>query len=150
MYTDPRVIDLVTTSLHPVRIHVREDADAWKRIGGELGVQWTPTILILDSAGLERHRIEGFLPADDFLAQVALGLAKVAFSRSDFADAERRYRAIVETYPNTETASEALYWAGVSKYKASNDPTALQDTAKAFTQRYQDSSWAKKSSVWKR
>lgn len=149
MYTDPRVIDLVTTEFHPVRIHVREDAEAWKKVGLELGVQWTPTVLILDSAGVERHRIEGFLPADDFLAQVSLGLAKVAFSRNDFADAERRYRDIVEKHPDTETAPEALYWAGVSNYKASNDPAALRDTAKAFTQRYQESSWAKKSSVWK-
>ena len=149
MYTDPRVIDLVTTALHPVRIHVREDAEAWKKVGLELGVQWTPTVLILDSAGVERHRIEGFLPADDFLAQVSLGLAKVAFSGNDFAVAERRYRDIVEKHPGTETAPEALYWAGVSKYKSTNDPGALRDTARAFTERYQDSSWAKKSSVWK-
>lgn len=149
MYTDPRVIDLVTTALHPVRIHVREDAEAWKKVGLELGVQWTPTVLILDSAGVERHRIEGFLPADDFLAQVSLGLAKVSFSRNDFADAERRYRDIVEKHPDTETAPEALYWAGVSKYKNTNDPAALRDTARAFGERYQESSWAKKSSVWK-
>ena len=44
---------------------------------------------------------------------------------------------------------EALYWAGVSRYKGTNDPTALKDTARAFTERYQESSWAKKSSVWK-
>ena len=149
MYPDPRVADLIVTSFHPVRVHVREDAEAWKRLGLELGVQWTPTVLILDSAGVERHRIEGFLPADDFLAQVSLGLAKAAFSRSDFADAEQRYRAIVDAYPNTESAAEALYWAGVSKYKATNDPTALQDTARAFGERYQESSWAKKSSVWR-
>ena len=149
MYPDPRVADLIATAFHPVRVHVREDAEAWKSLGGELGVQWTPTVLILDAAGVERHRIEGFLPADDFLAQVSLGLAKAAFSRSDFADAEQRYRAIVETYPDTETAAEALYWAGVSKYKGTNDPTALRDTARAFGERYQESSWAKKASVWR-
>ena len=149
MYPDPRVANLIATAFHPVRVHVREDAEAWKSLGGELGVQWTPTVLILDAAGVERHRIEGFLPADDFLAQVSLGLAKAAFSRSDFADAERRYRAIVETYPDSETAAEALYWAGVSKYKGTNDPTALRDTAHAFGERYQESSWAKKSSVWR-
>ena len=143
------MIDLITNAFHPVRIHVREDADAWKKVGDELGVQWTPTVLVLDYAGVERHRIEGFLPADDFLAQVSLGLAKAAFSRGDFADAEKRYRAIVETFPQTETAAEALYWAGVSKYKHTNDPSALRDTATAFGERYQDSSWAKKSSVWK-
>jgi hypothetical protein len=148
VYTDPRVASLITDNFHPVRIHVREDADAWKKVGLELGVQWTPTVLILDPAGMERHRMEGFLPADDFLAQLSLGLAKAAFSRGEFGDAERRYRAIVETYPQTETAAEALYWAGVSKYKGTNDATALQDTARAFNQQYQESSWAKKSSVW--
>ena len=149
MYSDPRVVALVTSNFIPVRIHVREDADAWQKVGLDLGVQWTPTVLVLDPAGIERHRLEGFLPSDDFLAQLSLGLAKAAFSRSDFTDAERRYREIVDTYPQTETAAEALYWAGVSRYKATDDGSALQDTARAFTERYQESSWAKKSSVWK-
>lgn len=149
MYPDPRVTKLITESLIPVRIHVKEDAEAWKKVGADLGVEWTPTVLILDHNGVERHRVEGFLPADDFLAQLSLGLAKAAFSRGDFTDAEKRFRSLVEAYPNTESAPEALYWAGVSKYKGSNDPTALRDTAKAFSERYQESSWAKKSSVWK-
>ena len=148
MYTDPHVVKLITEALIPVRIHVKEDAEAWKKVGTELGVQWTPTVLILDPDGGERHRIEGFLPADDFLAQVALGLAKGAFSRGDFTDAEKRFRSVVESHPTTETAPEALYWAGVSRYKGTNDPTALRDTARAFAERYQESSWAKKSSVW--
>jgi hypothetical protein len=36
----------------------------------------------------------------------------------------------------------------VSKYRATNDPSALKDTAAAFAERYQQSSWAKKASVW--
>ena len=47
-----------------------------------------------------------------------------------------------------EAAAEAQYWAGVSKYKGTNDATALKETAQAFKQRYQDTSWAKKASVW--
>jgi hypothetical protein len=149
VYTDPRVVSFITENFRPVRIHVKEDADAWQKVGGELGVQWTPTVLVLDPAGVERHRLEGFLPADDFLPQLHLGLAKAAFSRNDFAEAERRYRGLVDTYPDNEAAAEALYWAGVSKYKGTNDASALQDTARAFGERYQDSSWAKKASVWK-
>lgn len=45
-------------------------------------------------------------------------------------------------------APEALYWAGVSKYKASGDPGALARTAEAFRTRFTDSPWAKKASVW--
>ena len=148
MYTDPRVVSLIKQHFHPVRIHVREDAEAWKKVGTELGVQWTPTILILSPDGKEQHRIEGFLPAEDFLAQLTIALAKMAFSRADFKEAERHYREVLETYPNTESAPEAMYWAGVSRYKDTNDPSALKETARSFSKRYQDTSWGKKASVW--
>ena len=149
MYSNSRVAECVTEHFRPVGIHVKEDAEAWKTVGAELNVEWTPTVLMLDNAGAERHRIEGFLPADDFLAQLSLGLARAAFSRNDFSDAESRYRRIVEQYPMTEAAPEALYWAGVSRYKGTNDGAALQDTARAFGERFQETSWAKKASVWK-
>jgi TolA-binding protein len=148
VYPDPRVVQLVDPNFVPIRVHVKDQADDFKRLGAKFSAQWTPTILVLDSSGEERHRIEGFLPADDFMAQLLLGLAKSAFARGDFADAERRFREIVEKYPSTEAAPEALYWAGVSRYKATNDAAALAETAKAFMQRYQDTSWAKKASVW--
>src|SRR2546423_639106 len=52
--------------------------------------------------------------------------------------------------PDTGAAPEALYWAGVARYKATNDPSALEQTAQAFAQRYQDTAWAKKASVWRK
>jgi hypothetical protein len=148
VYADPRVASFITGQLEPVRVHVREQQDEYKRLSERYNVQWTPTILVLDSEGAERHRIEGFLPADEFLPQVAIGLAKIAFTEGDYAAAERRYREIVERFPSSDAAPEALYWAGVAKYKATSDPTALKDTAAAFANRYQDTAWAKKASVW--
>jgi TolA-binding protein len=148
VYSDPRVARFITEQLEPVRVHVRDQKDEYKRLSGRYNAQWTPTILILDSEGQERHRIEGFLPVDDFLSQVALGLAKSAFQRNDYAEAERRYREIVDKFPSTDAAAEALYWAGVSKYKASGDASALKATTVAFRERYQDTTWAKKASVW--
>lgn len=148
MYSDPRVARFISGQLEPVRIHVREQKDEYQRLSERYNAQWTPTILVLDSDGEERHRIEGFLPVDDFLSQIALGLAKSAFQRKDYADAERRYRAIVDTFPSTDAAAEALYWAGVSKYKGTGDANALKATGDAFRERYQDTTWAKKASVW--
>jgi len=104
VYPDPRVVRFVTDSFIPIRIHVREQAADWKRLGERYGVQWTPTVLVVDSSGEERHRVEGFLPADDFLAQIELGRGKVAFTAGQFDEAERRYRAIVDRYPKTEAA----------------------------------------------
>ena len=148
MYTDSRVAEFVMNNFIPVRVHVKHNADEYKRLGEKYNVQWTPTILILDSDGNERHRIEGFLPVDDFLPQLEIGAAHAAFAGHDYADAERRFRAIIERSPNSDVAAEALYWAGVARYKATGDASALKDTAHAFGERYRNSTWAKKASVW--
>lgn len=150
MYSQPQVAERIRDAFVPVRVHVREQRDEYRRLGEMFDAQWTPTILIVDPPGTERHRIEGFLPVDDFLSQLALGLAKAAFARGDFAEAERAYEEILERYPDNEAAPEAQYWAGVARYKGRNDPGALTETARRFKERYADSSWAKKASVWDR
>ena len=148
MYSDPRVVEFVQQHFTPVRVHVKDNADEYKRLGSRFNAQWTPTTLVVDSDGNERHRIEGFLPAADFLAQLSLGLAHSAFARGRFKEAEPLFREIVEKYPDSDAAPEALYWAGVSRYKANGDGGALGETARAFSTRYTDTSWAKKASVW--
>jgi tetratricopeptide (TPR) repeat protein len=148
VYPDARVADFIEQNFIPIRVHVREQRDAFKQLGERYSAQWTPTILILDANGQERHRIEGFLPTDDFVAQLILGLGHAAFAESNFAEAESRFNQVVEQYPNSDAAAEALYWKGVSRYKATGDPSALAATATAFSQRYRDTPWAKKASVW--
>lgn len=144
MYPAPRVASFITEHFIPVKVHVKEQPDTFKRFGA----QWTPTFLILDPDGKERHRFEGFLPAPDLLAQLSLGLAHTAFAHERWADAEERYRGVVREFPQSDAAPEALYWAGVSRYKA-GDVAALAETATQFTTMYADTSWAKKASVWR-
>ena len=148
MYPDPRVIADVTQHFIPVRVHVKENAADFRRLGDRFNAHWTPTVLLVDSSGTERYRFEGFLPADDFLAQLALGRAKAAFARQDYASAERLYRDVLDRFPEADAAPEAQYWAGVSRYRSTNDAAALKATGQAFRDRYQDSTWAKKASVW--
>jgi len=138
------VESIIAPTFIPVRLHVKEQPGAMQRFG----VQWTPTVLLLDGEGAERHRIEGFLPAPDFTAQLLLGLGHAAFAAQDWKEAQRRFAEVVEKFPETESAAEAQYWKGVARYKATNDPSALADTATAFARRYSNTSWAKKASVW--
>jgi hypothetical protein len=135
---------LIRGNFVPARFHIKEQPGAF----GRFGAQWTPTVLLLDSTGTERHRIEGFLPASDFAAQLLLGLGHAAFAAEKFPDAQRRFGEVLEKYPDTEAAAEAQYWKGVSRYKETGDGAALGDTARAFQSRYADTSWAKKASVW--
>jgi TolA-binding protein len=129
-----------------VRVHVR-DASA-KAAADRFRLEWTPTTLILDANGGERHRIEGFLPPKDFAAQLLLGLAHAARHSEDWKEAQRRFGEVLERFPETDAAPEALYWKGVARYKETGDAEALKETTRAFQTRYTDSTWAKKGSVW--
>jgi len=144
VYPEPRVDKLVSESFIPVRLHVKKHPEAMECFGAN----WTPTVILLDSGGIERHRIEGFLPADDFLGQLLLGRGHIALANQRFDDAERDFRRIVDELPDSDAAAEAQYWMGVSRYKGSGDASALKATADAFRSRYSDSSWAKKASIW--
>lgn len=105
-------------------------------------------MVILDPNGKERFRLEGYLPKNEFRAQLELGLARVAFMSKDWAEAERRYGAIVDNYPASKAAPESLYWKGVSHYKATNDHTVLGQMPGQFREKYPESSWALKTVAW--
>ena len=105
-------------------------------------------MLILDSSGEERWRIEGYLPKNEFRSQLEMGLARVAVMDKQWADAEQRYTQIIERYPQTAAAPEAVYWRGVTRYKKTNDHTVLGGVSEELTEKYPESVWAKKASVW--
>lgn len=143
MYPDPEVAGFISDHFIPVRQHVKTHPGAMERFD----VQWTPTILVMDANGRERHRIEGFLEKGPFLAQLKLGFAKVAFAGQKFDEAERLFEEVVNAGDN-DTAPEAAYWSGVSQYKGSGDASALGATHKRLSTDYAGSTWAKKASIW--
>jgi outer membrane protein assembly factor BamD (BamD/ComL family) len=128
----------------PLEAHIKERPAYFHRFDSV----WTPTVLILDPKGKERFRIEGYLPRDEFRAQLELGLARVAFMSKDFVNAERRFSEVLERYPESKAAPEALYWKGVSQYKTTNDHTVLGEMPGQFQEHYPDSIWAEKTAAW--
>jgi TolA-binding protein len=102
----------------------------------------------MESSGKERWRIEGYLPKNEFRSQLELGLARIFFMNKQWADAEQRYAQVMERYSETAAAPEAVYWNGVSRYKKTNDHTALGGVAEELGAKYSESVWAKKASVW--
>jgi hypothetical protein len=122
---------------------VKRNPEAMERFSA----QWTPTIIVLDPSGKERHRTEGFVDADTLLNQLRLGLAQAAFGNSQWDDAERYFEEVASS-GDADAAPEAAYWAGVTRYKRSGDPTALGATHKRLNADFAGSSWAKKTSVW--
>jgi len=144
VYTDPDVAAYVARHFVPVRIHVKDQPQNFKRFGAE----WTPTIMTWDpETNTERHRIEGFLPADEFLPQLALGVGHYAYGREAWDEASAAFEEAAAR-GQTEAAPEGVYWAGVSRYKKTHDPAALKATGEALRDKYPQTNWAKKGSVW--
>lgn len=134
----------INANFAPVESHIKEHP-AWFH---RFDVSWTPTVLVLDSNGVERHRIEGYLPKDEFAAQLQMGLARIAFKEKRWADAERAYDDVVEKYPATSSAPEARYWRAVSHYKGTNDHTVLGRVAEELKKEAPGSVWTMKSIPW--
>ena len=138
---------IVLQNFVPARVHVRDPnaAESAKRFG----LEWTPTTVVLDPDGVERHRVEGFLPPAEFAPQLLLGIAHGARLAANWDEAQRWYGEVLEKFAESEAAPEALYWQGVARYKA-GDAGALAATGEEFSRRYQATNWAKKASVWRK
>jgi hypothetical protein len=144
VYPNARVNDFIRQRFVAVRIHVKEQPTMWKRFD----VRWTPTVLVMGPDEREGRRVEGYLPADELLGQLGLGLGFLAVERKDWPTARTEFERVVREYPDTSAAPEAMYWAGVAKYSGSHDATALKELGKEFKERYTDTAWAKRASIW--
>jgi hypothetical protein len=113
-----------------------------------LNVIWTPTVVMVEPDRTERHRIVGYLPPVEFLAQLEMGVAKATFGRERYVEAQHAFEEIVRRYPKTYATPEADYWAGVSHYKQERDRSWLKATAERLTVTYPNTEWATKASVW--
>jgi hypothetical protein len=105
-------------------------------------------VLIMDPNGVERYRIEGYLPKNWFRARLDMGLARVAFMKKKFADAEKAYAAIIAEHSATGVLPEAIYWRAVCAYKATNDHTVLTPAAEELAQKFLNDEWMLKASPW--
>src|SRR5262245_28358883 len=140
------VSSFINENFVPLNVHIKENPKNFHRFDSV----WTPTVLVMDPSGKERRRLEGYLPKDEFRAYLELGLARVAFARKDFADAEQRYLAVAESYPDSTFAPEAVYYGGVSRYSASHDSKELALTAQVLSEKYAGDTWQLRSIPWLR
>lgn len=102
----------------------------------------------MDSEGVERYRIEGYLPRDWFRGRLEMGRARVLFMRKKFADAQQIYADVINRYGDLAFVAEAIYWRDVCKYKGTNDHKSLGEAAKELAEKFPKDEWRLKSLPW--
>lgn len=142
-YPNPKVIEFFDKNLVAVRVLINSQP-----LPKEFKVQWTPTLVLLDSDGEEHSRTVGFLPPEELLPSLMLGIGKSHFDRDEFAEAESALQKLLAEYPKSDSSPEAAYYLGVSRYKRTHNTEELKKTIQHLKQDFPGSEWAKRASVY--
>jgi tetratricopeptide (TPR) repeat protein len=143
-YPDAQVIQFVETNVVPVRLafDAKPESDDFK-------VKWTPTLIVLDTEGEEHHRTTGFLGPEELIPMIMLGMGKIKFDREVFSEALDDLNKLLEQYPKSDSAPEAIYYRGVSGYKHTHDAEPLKEAYERLQGDYPSSEWAKRAAPYR-
>ena len=125
----------------PVRIHTGNHPELTE----QYHVPWTPTFVVLGADGTEHYREIGYLPPDEFIPHLTLGLGRVAFQEKDYSQAGRYYESIVGQHNSSGAVPEAHFFLGICKGELGHRDERLAIWRRLFEE-YPKSSWAKKVS----
>jgi len=143
-YPTKNVIDFIEGDLVPLR--VRFDA---KPLADEFNVKWTPTLIVLDPKGKEHHRTVGFLPPEELIPSLMIGMAKGHFDQERFSEAISLLGKLLAEYPRSQWAPEGIYLLGVSKFKSTHEPKSLKEAYERLQKDYPSSEWARRASPYR-
>ena len=142
-YPDSRVAEFVNSRMIPIQMLY--DAQPY---ASAYSVKWTPTMIVLDGDGKEHHRIVGFLPPEEFIPGLLLGIGKTAFDRDELDRAAADLDKIVSAYPRSAAAPEAMYLRGVVQFKKSHQGEPLKAAFEQLKRDYPESEWAKRAAPY--
>jgi hypothetical protein len=137
---------LIEQNTVPVHVNAKDEANA--ELAARYLQVWTPTVHLLLSDGRSAHEHNGYLPPDEFAAELELGLAKADLRRRDFTAAAERFERLRDDYPTSHVAPEASYWAAVSRYNESGQADGLMAGWQKLRDRYPENIWRWKQSFY--
>ena len=111
----------------------------------DYNVKWTPALFIVDREGLSHHDRVGFLPPEEFVPFLKLGMGKALFDQDRFAEAMGLLHEVITDYPHSIAAPEAVYLQGVCRYKSTHEPDGLIEAYEKLSAEYPSSDWARRA-----
>ncbi len=142
-YPDKAVVDYITDNMIAVRVLHNQ-----RPLADEFKVRWTPTLITLDVEGTERQRTVGFLPPEEFVPSLMLGIGKTHLERGEFGQAIPRFELLVSQYPKSGSAPEAVFYLGVAQFQSTHDPKFLKTAFDQLAAQYPQSEWATRASAY--
>ena len=139
-FPDTEVANFITDRMIPLRAEISSS-----RLVSDFRVVWTPTLVVLDLYGKEYQRTLGFLPPNDLVPSLLLGIGKVAFESGQYSESVIQFNTLLNGHPTSAFAPEAVYLRGVARYKSSHTPGALKECYQQLLAQYPDSDWTRRA-----
>lgn len=135
-YSSAQVIDFIHRKAIPLRLPYDH-----KPLADSFKVVKTPCLIILDQDGNEHHRANGFLPPEEIIAAIRLGIAKTQYNRHSYDLALRVLDQLLEEHFTSNSAAEAVYVRGLCRYKRTHDYGHLKETYEQLALSFPKSEW---------
>lgn len=142
-YPKQDVIDLMDKHVIPVRIPFDSP------LAKEFEVKWTPGLLFLDKNRKAHHLIIGFLPPEELIPAILLGVGKTFFDSNEFQRAIEALNEVMERHPSSHAAPEAVYFRGVSQYKKTHSAEPLKQVYEKLQAEYPETEWAERAAPYR-
>jgi hypothetical protein len=143
-YPDAKVVEFVNEAVIPLQ--VKSDSEP---LATDFTLRWTPALIILDTNGKEHSRTIGFIPPEEFIPTISLGMIKAYFDLRQFDPAITCLDKIISNYPQSFAAPEAVYYRAVCGYKTIHDVAGLKKAYERLAKEYPQSEWAKRASPYR-
>ncbi|HNQ46258.1 MAG TPA: thioredoxin fold domain-containing protein [Syntrophorhabdus sp.] len=138
-YPDLKVVEFVNEALVPLQLQADSD------LAEDFTVRWTPTLIILDQNGKEHSRTVGYIAPEEFVPAMLLGMAKMHFDLRQFDSMAQCLEKIINVYPWSLAAPEAIYYHGVCGYKTTHNAEPLKLAYERIAREYPYSEWVKRA-----
>ncbi|MBI5604727.1 MAG: hypothetical protein HY879_15420 [Deltaproteobacteria bacterium] len=135
-YPEVKVAEFVNGRLVPIQLLF--DAQPYAT---DFNVKWTPTMITLDETGKEHHRVVGFLPPEQFIPAMLLGIGKTNFDLDKFNEALADLEKIIADFPKSKAVPEAIFLRGVAGYKSTHDPKPLKEAYEKLQAEHPENEW---------
>jgi tetratricopeptide (TPR) repeat protein len=139
-FPDPKVVDFIQGNMIPLRL-----PHDHKPLAEQFQVKRTPHLIALDGECKAHHRIIGFMPPEELIPSLFLGKAKVHFDGEDFEAALTFLEKLLEEYPKSGAAPEAIFIRGVCLYKKTHQPKPLKEAYERLHAEYPGNEWTKRA-----
>lgn len=143
-YSNQKVTEALNEKVIPLQLPYNAEPRAT-----DYRVKWTPSLFIIDPDGLEHHSWVGFLPPEEFIPFLTLGIAKAYFNQDRFTEAMGEFQRIIAESPQSGAAPEAVYLRGVSRYKSAHTIDGLIEAYEKLHAEYPSSDWAQRAEPYR-